>query len=64
MGGIVPAAGTPNLFPDTHLFQRNTVIEFRITDTSGNNNVISIALFGQLIYYQQATGGLQEVPDF
>jgi len=57
--GIVPACGVPNLFPDTHLFQRNTIIEFRLTDTSGNPNTVSIALAGQLLYFQHAPGGLQ-----
>ncbi len=60
--GIIPAAGMPNAYwPDTHLYQRNTIIQIRITDTSGNDNLISAALAGQLIYYPHAPAGLQEI---
>jgi hypothetical protein len=58
-GGIFPAASASEAFwPDTHLFQRNTIIQFNLVNQSANDNVVSIALGGQLIYYQRATGGM------
>lgn len=56
--GIVPAAGAPFVLPDTHLFERNTIIEVVMNDTSGNNNTVSLAWGGQLIYYPRSPGGL------
>ena len=45
--GIMPAAGAPSAYwPDTHLYQRNTIIQLRITDTSGFLNTISACLAG------------------
>lgn len=57
-GGLVTAASRPLIFPFTHLFQRTTVISIDLTDTSGVDNVVSLAFPGRLIYYPQAPAGL------
>lgn len=63
-GGVIPAAAFDTAFwPDTHTFQRNTIIQFRLRNRSVNANVVSIALAGQLVYYQHATGGLKPWPE-
>ena len=63
-GGIIPAASATDAYwPDTHLFQRNTIIQFNLVNRTANPNVVSIALGGQLVYYQHAPGGLPPVQE-
>lgn len=52
--GIMPAASVPFVFPFTHLFERGTTLQIKLTDTSGNANVVSLAFPGQLLYNKSA----------
>lgn len=57
-GNLIPAASLPPVMQFTHLFQRGTAIEILLTDTSGAQNTVSIALAGQLVYDAPSTPGM------
>jgi hypothetical protein len=52
-GNEVRSASFPFRWRQPRLFNRQTKIHFRITDTSGGTNVIRLALFGRKIYYPE-----------
>jgi hypothetical protein len=54
---LVPAASMPMYWPFTHLFQRGTTINVRLTATAGTPSV-ALALVGELIYYPASPPGL------
>lgn len=45
------AASLPLYCDSTHLFERKTQITFELTDSSGSDNVVSLCMPGQLVYY-------------
>ena len=57
-GNLIPAASLPPVWQFTHLFQRGTQLSITITDTSGSQNVVSLAIVGQLIYDLPSSPGL------
>ena len=54
--GIVRACQFPHNWLYTHLFKRNSKIVCKITDTSGQTNLIRNVLYGRLVYYGLPSG--------
>jgi hypothetical protein len=49
---LLTAANTPHAWTFTHTFKRGTQISFELTNTTGSQIVVRLALHGQLVYYQ------------
>lgn len=55
---IIPACGTPFVFPFTHLFNRGTIITASVQNPNAFAITFSLAMPGQLLYYPPAPSGL------
>lgn len=53
-GGAVHAASLPYEWPFAHVFQRRSILEFRVTNSGAEQN-LSLAIPGQLLYHQPAS---------
>jgi len=55
------AASIPFVWNFSHTFERKTQLVFRFTDTSASPQVISCALWGQIVYYDQSPPSLTAI---